>query len=435
MTHSLDVVKRRRSPCSWCLWSSLFSAFAVLFIASTALAATPRDAEPPPSIAIVTMGPGDPVFSRFGHNAILVRDARRPEGIVYNFGTFSFSSPSLVSDFLQGRLSYWLSTERFPNTLQGYRRQNRSLRIQELALPPDRARELARALQKNARPENRYYRYDYYLDNCSTRVRDALDRALDGQLRAQARGPARLTYREHTRRLVEGDPLLSLGLDLGLAGFADREVTRFDEAFLPEELSRLLRDVKLPSEAGPTPLVVSETVAFEAVRTLPSELPSSRTLAHAALGLALGAVAFALGRSRERRFARVAFGMYAVLLGFIFGGVGALLAFFWTATDHFVAHQNVNLLFVPPFALLLVPFGAMTARGSASGARLLERVLLACAISALLGLLALPFVQQDCTRIAALSLSLWVTSYLGVVRRGLFSGLGVALRRLLPRPE
>ena len=434
MTYGQNVVKPGRVRRLLRLLPSALVLFALLSIAPRAFAEA-DDAGPAPRIAVLTMGPGDPVFSRFGHNAILVRDARHPAGLVYNFGTFSFSSPTLITDFLQGKLRYWLSVDRFANTLASYRAQNRSLRVQELTLPDETARELARALKLNARPENRYYRYDYYLDNCSTRVRDVLDRALGGQLHAPGRAKARLTYREHTLRLVADDPLLSFGLDLGLAGFADADVTRYDEAFLPEELSRLLRNVTVATPEGPKPLVAQESMAFEAVRVLPGEEPPSRALLHAAVGILLGGIAFALGRASARRGARILLGIYLALLGMVFGGVGALLAFFWTATDHVVAHQNLNLLFCPPFALLLVPLALLPASRYARVARLLEHTLLACVMSVALGLLALPFATQDSSRIACLTLPLFVLSYLGVARGSRFSELGVAVRRLLPRPE
>ena len=434
MTYEKNVVKLRIMRGLLRLFPSALALFAVLSVALPATAA-PGDDEPAPSIAVLTMGPGDPVFSRFGHNAILVRDARHPAGLVYNFGTFSFSSPSLITDFLQGRLKYWLSVDRFERTLASYRAQNRSLRIQELSLPDADARALAHALKLNARPEHRYYRYDYYLDNCSTRVRDALDRALAGQIHAQGKTRSRLSYREHTLRLVEDDAPLSLGLDLGLGGFADADVTRWDEAFLPEEFSRLLRNVTIATPEGPKPLVSSEHMAFEAARALPAEEPPSRALLHLVLGGLLGGVAFGLGRASTRKAPRILLGLYLAVLGLLFGGVGALLAFFWMATDHVVAHRNLNLLFCPPFALLLVPFGVLAAAGRERGKRWLERTLLACALSAALGGLALPLAGQDSTRVACLALPIFFLSYFGVARGPLFSGFGVAVRRLRPRPE
>lgn len=433
MTYGQNVVKSQGLRSLLRLFPGVLVFFAI-FAFSPRGSADTGSAGPAPRIFVLTMGPGDPVFSRFGHNAILVRDARHPTGLVYNFGTFSFSSPTLITDFLQGKLRYWLSVDRFESTLASYRAQNRSLRIQELALPDANARELARALQINARPENRHYRYDYYLDNCSTRVRDALDRALGGQLHAQGRAKARLTYREHTLRLVADDPLLSLGLDLGLAGFADAVVTRYDEAFLPEELSRLLRNVTIATPDGPKPLVVRERMAFQAERVIPGEEPPSRALLHAAFGVLLGGIAFGLGRANSRG-ARILLGLYLALVGLVFGGVGALLAFFWTATDHVVAHQNLNLLFCPPFALVLVPFAVFAASPTARGARLLEHTLLLCALSAMVGLFSLPLATQDSTRIACLTLPLFVLSYLGFTKAPLVTGLGVALKRLRPRPE
>jgi hypothetical protein len=176
-------------------------------------------------------------------------------------------------------------------------------------------------------------------------------------------------------------------------------------------------------------------MAFQAVRMLPGEEPPSRALHHLVAGLALGGVAFALGRSSHRKANRILLGLHLGLLGFVLGSVGALLAFFWTATDHVVAHRNLNLLFCPPFALLLLPFAMLAASGKPRWARLLALTLLACALSATLGVLALPFAAQDSTRIACLTVPLFWLSYLGQRTRPLFSGFDVALRRLLPRPE
>src|SRR5882724_7761657 len=125
-----------------------------------------------PAIALLTMGPGDHPFSKFGHVAIVVRDPVRRREDVFNYGTFTFDSPWLIVDFLKGKLRYWLSVDSLAHTVAAYRRQGRSVLLQELAIGPEQSRELAVFLWENAQPENKYYRYDYYLDNCSTRVRD-----------------------------------------------------------------------------------------------------------------------------------------------------------------------------------------------------------------------------------------------------------------------
>src|SRR5712691_5278121 len=82
--------------------------------------ATPARAAPPlPEelrVFVMTMGPGDHPFFKFGHNAIVVQPADRPP-VVYNWGTFDFESPTLIADFLRGRLTYLLSTDSVQGTL------------------------------------------------------------------------------------------------------------------------------------------------------------------------------------------------------------------------------------------------------------------------------------------------------------------------------
>ena len=142
-------------------------------------------AVPPPgselTISIMTMGAGAEVWERFGHNAIVVEDRRLGSSVAYNYGMFSFRQENFLLRFLQGRMMYWMAGISTPKascpstaTLQ------RSVWQQELNLTPAQRLALRDFLEWNARKENRFYRYDYYRDNCSTRVRDAIDRVLGG---------------------------------------------------------------------------------------------------------------------------------------------------------------------------------------------------------------------------------------------------------------
>src|SRR6185436_13979893 len=144
--------------------------------------------QPPARVSVLTMGPGDHPFTRFGHNAILLEwaDGRNA---VYNFGTFEFDGVKGAEDFMAGRFRYWLSVGSLDRTVAAYHAERRSLTAQELALSRAERERLAAALADNALPEHRYYDYDYYRDNCSTRVRDVIDRLLDGQLRRGVTGP------------------------------------------------------------------------------------------------------------------------------------------------------------------------------------------------------------------------------------------------------
>jgi hypothetical protein len=221
------------------------------------------------TVSVITFGPHEHPFFKFGHNAVLIEHSSG-QGFVYNFGMFDFSSPALIPKFALGRSMYWLARTPRDATIAGYVEENRTVEVQELDLSPEQRKAVFDRLEENARPQNRYYLYDYFFDNCSTRVRDVVDTAVGGRLRQAASAPARLSFRGHGLRLTADLPWEYLALSFGLGTTADRPVTRFEEGFIPMELRDLLRDVKLPAADGTVrPLVKSERTIFRASRVDP----------------------------------------------------------------------------------------------------------------------------------------------------------------------
>lgn len=356
---------------------------AALCSSRTALAVYP----PPDRVSVLTMGPGDHPFTRFGHNAILLEwdeGGPRPD-LVFNFGTFAFDGLRGAQDFMAGRFRYWLSVTTLEATRRAYAAEHRSLTAQLLELTRDERATLFQKLSVNAEPENRYYAYDYYRDNCSTRVRDALDDLLSGELRRQVSGPGRLTFRQHTLRLVGDTPWLYFGLDAALGAPTDAASTRWDELFLPQELHDVLAHASRKRE-GTQPLVRRETRLLDAERSpLPLQPPQRRGAfgaCGALLGALLGALGFAASRSRA---ARATFGVITAVLGGALGSLG--LALTWFATSkHWAAHQNPTLLGCGPWALPLLVLGLEFAFSRAPRTRAL---VVALGASLLLSLLLL----------------------------------------------
>jgi hypothetical protein len=393
-----------------------FFAVALLLLAGEAWAGStppsvtlPPPAPPAPSpppggedalgVHVLTFGPGDHPFLKFGHNAIWIHDATAGSDRVYNFGTFTFDSPRLIFDFLGGRMTYWLSVSTLPAVLAEYQRENRSIYAQTLALDPRAKLALQRALAANARPENRAYKYDYFLDNCSTRVRDAIA-AVGGGLRAPARAPGRLTLRGHALRMAAESVPFYLALDLVLGPRVDRPIDRWGEMFLPEELARgLAAATTLRPVAGadgaetraPAPLVSDATVLFTANRPPPRGVPPAWARWFFLTGALLGLGMFGLGaRAGDRRWARVSLGVVVAIWGFLTGFIGCFLVYVWVFTDHVVAHRNQNILLCAPWALALAGLGVGVAWGRPGAVRKAFRLslyafaaaLAACALKA-----------------------------------------------------
>jgi hypothetical protein len=308
------------------------------------------------TVSLLTMGPGEHPFTKFGHSAIRVHDARANRDEIFNFGTFAFDSPSLFLDSIAGKLPYWLSVQSLRSTLASYGEQRRSLLASELELTPAQRLALLAALRDNALPEHRYYRYDYYRDNCATRVRDALDRVLGGRMHARGMTPARMSYRAHTLRLVATDPKLYLALDLAVGRQADVAITLWDEGFLPERLHDLIAETSVRQGDRELPLVRAERWL------LPNELPA--TLAappswfgfYLGVGLGLGAALAWLGaRARNSARARNALGLASALLGLPLGLLGCALCYLTFFSAHSAAAANYNVLLLPPWLLALGP--------------------------------------------------------------------------------
>lgn len=313
-----------------------------------------------PRIGVVTMQPGEIFWERFGHNAIVVADPETGTATSYNFGFFDLDEPDFMARFIRGDMRYRLAALPFEQDMAVYRHEGRGASIQWLGLTAADARELASALAENARPENAHYRYDYFLDNCSTRVRDAVQRAVGRNLRPQLEGRSRgNTYRSEALRLASPDTLMWLGFDLGLGPSADIPMSLWAEAFVPMRFADALRDAK---RLDGTPLIVAEQPLLPH-RLAPEPEESPVRLGWWVLaGLALGAALVMVGRRRPRTLAAVAMPFWLVA-----GIIGALLLFIWVATEHRFGWSNHNLLLFNPLAWVLLPGAWTVLRGRVPG--------------------------------------------------------------------
>jgi hypothetical protein len=316
-------------------------------------------------VYLMTMGPGDQVWERFGHNAVGIRDRATGADVVYNWGVFDFRQADFVPRFLRGEMRYSVEAYDARAVLAFYRDINRSVSVQELALTPAQRLALKEFVEWNALEANKHYRYDYFVDNCSTRARDALDKALGGLLRRQFEGSGSgRSFRDEARRLADADVLYT-GIDMGLGAPSDREMTRHEALFIPMRLRDALREVQVPDSSGGTrPLVASERELFRAARPAELSAPANHQGRYALIGLALTSVLALLARfsPRVERAAAVA---WCALCGLL----GLLLVLLWGFTQHIWAYQNMNLLFLNPLwwglAWIVWRRGALQARARA----------------------------------------------------------------------
>ena len=409
------------------LWNGALPLLAFLVLCSAGLplaaqqtAPRPRSPADPLTVYLMTMGPGRAVWERFGHNAIWIHDPVRGTDKAYNYGLFDLRQEKFIVRFLQGRMWYWMQGFPAQSYVELYRRANRSVWIQELEMPATAKRELQEFLEWNERPENRFYHYDYYLDNCSTRVRDALDRAIGGRIRQQTSDRATgRTYRFHTRRLTANDPLVYTGLLLALGQPVDRPISAWEEMFLPLALREHLRTITVPGgNGGEVPLVRSERTLFESSAPQPPDKPPFWLPVFLGLGIVIGGsmvgMASAARHSRLARFGLItASGGWALLVGVL----GLVLVGLWALTDHTAAYNNENVLQANVLALVLLPLLPSAARQVMRTSRALMFAWLIAAVSMVgLVLKLFPAFYQVNGEIIALALPIHLGVAVGVLQ-------------------
>lgn len=372
--------------------------------------ATPITSEPGSELTVylMTFGPGREVWERFGHNAIWIHDSLNGSDQAYNYGLFDFHQENFVVRFVRGQMWYWMAGFPAESYVRQYEQDNRSVWVQELDIRPGARLELQRFLQWNERAENKFYHYDYYRDNCSTRVRDALDRVLGGAIKRQMEGvPAGTTYRFHTQRLTANDPLIFTGLLLALGERVDRPITAWEEMFLPVAMREHLRRVRVAAPGGAAvPLVRSERTIFESTAPAPPSAPPDWIAAYLAIGGLIGAAAYTLAsRARDSGAARMGFLAVAGGWTVVAGLAGIVLAGLWWFTDHTMSAWNENLLQMNPISLALLPLlpGAVRRRGSPHSSTRLAWWILALAGAGLV-IQVLPWFQQVNGPVIALAL-------------------------------
>ena len=297
-------------------------------------------------ISLLTCSPGAELYSTYGHSALLVDDRLTGQKTVYNYGTFDFHTPHFALKFIRGNLLYMLNPERYRDFLYEYQSQGRQVIRQRLLITDDEAAHIVRFLHDNLRPENRYYRYDFFFDNCSTRIRDLLEKVLPLTY-PRENGDQR--FRQLLRPYLTDTPWYLFGTDLILGLPADAPAGFRDEMFLPDYLSKNLAQARLN---GQPLLAPAETILPLKIRQSPARVPWPLWV----MGLvALSSIAMFKTPARIR----------TVFDGLLFGAAvlaGGLFLFMWIGTAHTACHRNLNLLWANPLFAFLPIFAGGSRR-------------------------------------------------------------------------
>ena len=305
---------------------------------------------------MLTADPGDSIWERFGHNGLRIVDEASGLDIVWNWGLFYFDQEGFIPRLMRGTMLYAMAPQSTEAFLQEYATAGRAVWAQELDLTPAEARFVERAALENYEPENRQYRYDYYRDNCSTRIRDILDLALGGQIRAATADVVTGTsYRWQTRRLLRPVFWAYTGIQLVLGNRADEPITEWEEMFVPMNLRDHLGRVTIVRDGVQVPLVREARLVLPSGRAPVPRAPPRRWPVFLAIGLLWSGVVMVLAKAAAGGawLPRAATVLVAGGWSLIAGVAGLVLALAWAFTDHVFWGWNENLLQTDPLSLLV----------------------------------------------------------------------------------
>ena len=302
------------------------------------------------TIKVITCGPGqDELYSAFGHSAFRVTDPQSGIDWIYNYGVFDFDQPNFYLNFARGYLYYMLGKHDYDPFFSYYKWKNRSVTEQTLNLDLEQRQALFEFLEWNSLPENKTYRYDYFYDNCATKIRDVLGVEVfpemvefDGRYVEEPK-----SIRDLTDDYLTFQPWGDLGIDICLGLPMDKEATAEMYMFLPDYIERSFQHSSIQSKNGEVKPLVMETVkSFEAEE---SEIKQSVfTPVNVFFSFAALVMVMTLIGIFRNRHCRIFDAIYFLLMSFM----ALFLLGLWLLTDHSAAAWNFNLLWAwPPYVI------------------------------------------------------------------------------------
>lgn len=298
-------------------------------------------------VSVITFGPGTSLNDAFGHNAFRIKDNSQQIDLVYGYGEYDFDAPNFYLKFARGKLNYLISRHRFRDVFYHYKKYNRRIDEQVLNLSFEEKQRLFDFLENNYKPENRRYLYDFFYDNCATRIRDVSNTASNGKIEYKLPEDfEQKTFRgliyEHVNRNSWG----SLGIDIALGSVIDREVAPYEYMFLPKYIHSFFDSATIHNSDA---LVKSASTLYESKEENASGFsPISPLVILSLIALVILYITYKnhKSNSRSKWLDTVIFGITSL--------IGILLLLLWFATDHTTTGYNYNLLWAFPLNLLLL---------------------------------------------------------------------------------
>ncbi|WP_164905195.1 lipoprotein N-acyltransferase Lnb domain-containing protein [Aequorivita ciconiae] len=302
---------------------------------------------PASEISIITIGPGTELYDKFGHSAFRIKDSLSGVDVAFNYGVYDFETPNFYTKFAQGKLLYELRVDYFNSFFQQYVSENRWVKEQVLNLTPTEKQEISDFLWNNALPENKKYKYDFFFDNCATKIRDVVQRVLGNKLEyTDDYLPKNLTFRDLIQQNLNANTWGSMGIDIALGAVIDRKAKPIEYQFLPNYIYEGAAHAFIHRDNTNEPLVKATKVLFKS-----NPMPSQSNFLSSPLFI-LGIIALLIIYITFKDYLKKVRSRYLDGIIFLFTGlIGVFLLLLWFATDHTATANNYNLLWAFPISI------------------------------------------------------------------------------------
>ena len=327
--------------------------FLIFFQAYSLAFAQPIKLSEAAEISVITCSPGnEALYAAFGHSAIRVRDPKLNMDLAYNYGIFDFDQPNFYLNFAKGYLNYKLGVRRFDRFIYAYQYYNRSVYEQVLDLDSAQRQQLYSFLATNALPENQYYFYDYFYNNCATKVWDAMETEFPEEVIFDDNYvETGYSFRDLVNIYTVDQPWGDFGIDLCLGLPMDKTLSPKEFMFLPDYIFKGFEKSKIIRDGEQIPLVKTSRTVFESNPNVPAPERSIFTpnVVFWSLFILILAITLYSAIFKKRRLK-----VLDIFIFSLFGLLGLFLFALWVFTDHAAASNNLNILWANPLYLVAV---------------------------------------------------------------------------------
>lgn len=310
-------------------------------------------------VYLLTCGPGTETYSIYGHSALKVVIQGNDPGEVYNWGVFDFNTTHFAWKFAKGRLDYMLDSEQPDRFLNNYAFEKRYVLSQRINIDPGETKKLIVLITENLKPENLKYRYDFFYDDCTTRIRDLLEKSIGDKLLYPPESKANLpSFRSLVAKYQNPYPWLNFGIDLIMGVSADKKAPYRDRMFLPIEMKDELSETVINRSGKMIPLLRNAEVLLD----FPAPAVKPNILLSPLIDFSLLLIITIIISSMK--YSRRVYNMIDIIIFTIFSFLAVLMIFFNFFTDHAQMKMNLNIIWLNPLLIICLLFVLINRTGT-----------------------------------------------------------------------